>query len=108
MRKIFLTVVLLVMGITASRVSAAGPIEVQSIQITPAEITTGKLPEVTGTVKANAAPTPGAAIEINVIAAIVLPNNIVRSWTWKNISMRSGESKTFSLPKEYDTRLTIS
>lgn len=100
-----LLIVILLLGLVISANSFAGPVEIQSIQIAPVETTTGKYPKITCSIKANAVPASGKAMEINVIASIALPNNIVKSWTWKNISMRSGETRNFSMPKEYDIRL---
>jgi outer membrane protein W len=104
-KAIKLLIVILLLGLGIFDKSFAGPVEIQSIRISPAETTTGKYPEITANIKANAVPASGKAMEINVFASMVLPNKIVKSWTWKKISMRSGETRNISIPKDYDTKL---
>jgi outer membrane protein W len=104
-KTIKLLVVILLFGLGVVDTSIAGPVEIQAIQISPVETTTGKYPSITANIKAITSPASNKAIEINVIASMALPNNIVKSWTWKKISMRSGETRKFSIPKEYDVKL---
>src|SRR5574341_1011011 len=97
-----LLVLLLASG--ASYAAPAGPVEVQSIQISPAEVGAGTHPEITGSIKVHAVKTPGTALEVIVIAAVVRPDHVMKSWTWKNVRMRAGEIRTFVVPKEYEIK----
>jgi hypothetical protein len=93
--------------LVASGVSYAAPakqIEIQSIQILPAKVTVGTHPEITGSIKAHAVKPPAASMEINVIASVVRPDHVMKSWTWKNVRMRAGEIRTFTVPKQYDVK----
>lgn len=83
----------------------AASIEVQSIQIFPARTTVGKYPDISGSVKMIKADVPGGEKEINVIAVLYRPDNILKSWTWMNVRMRAGEIKQFDMPQEYDLKL---
>jgi hypothetical protein len=94
-------VLLLLLGTGASHDAFAGTVEVQSIQILPVETMAGKHLEITGTIKAKA---PGETMEVNVIASLTLPDHAVKSWTWKKISIKAGETKTFLIPKEYEAK----
>jgi len=83
----------------------AGPAEVQSIQIVPAETTVGRHPEITGSITATRAIARGESVEITVIAVVVRPDHVMRSWTWKNVRMRSGDIRSFVIPKEYAMKM---
>ncbi len=89
----------------ASHSAFAGPVEVQSIQVVPAESTVGRHPEITGSIRASKKLARGEAVQITVIAVVVRPDRIMRSWTWKNIRMRSGDIRSFVIPKEYEMKL---
>ena len=77
----------------------------QSLQIVPVETAAGKHPEIVGTIKASSAKAAGETTEVNVIASLVRPDHSVKSWTWKKISIKAGDSKSFSIPKEYDAKM---
>jgi len=98
-------VLLLWPGASHADIAIAGKVEIESIQILPAETTAGKHPEITGTIKAISAKVPGEPMEVNVVATLVRPDNSVKSWTWKKIMIRDGEARGFSLPKEYDVKM---
>ncbi len=98
-----LLLLLLVAG--ASHPAFAGPVKVQSIQIVPTETTVGRHPKITGSIKATKALARGKTLDITVIAAMVWPDHVVKSWTWKKVSMRSGEIRSFTIPKTYDVKL---
>jgi hypothetical protein len=104
-KTIIAAVVLLLFGLGAYHAAYAGTVVVQSIQISPAETLIGKYPEIIGAVKANGGKTPDEIMEITVIASLVRPDNVVKSWTWKKISIKAGEARGFSIPKEYDVNL---
>jgi Outer membrane protein beta-barrel domain len=94
---------LLVAG--ASHPAFAGPVEVQSIQIVPTETTVGRYPEITGSIVAHKVNAPGETLKIIIIASVVRPDHVVKSWTWKNVSMRDGDLRSFTIPKEYGMKL---
>ena len=94
---------LLVSGAVQSAV--AGPVEIQSIQIVPSETTVGIRPEITGRIKATNALVRGKTLDITVIAVMVRPDHVVKSWKWKNVLMRTGDIRSFTIPKEYETKL---
>jgi len=83
----------------------AGPIEVASIRVIPAETSIGKYPEITGSVKATKELVRGKTMKIVVIASVVRPDHVMKSWSWKNVSMRAGDIKSYTLPKEYGIKL---
>jgi hypothetical protein len=58
--------------------------------------------EITGTIKAKA---PGETREVNIVASLTWPDHSVKSFTWKKISIKAGETKAFLLPKEFETKL---
>jgi hypothetical protein len=84
----------------ASHVAFAGPDQVESIQITPAETTVGTHPEITGRIKADFVRNLSGILEINVVAVVVQPDHTERSWIWKNFSIEGGEYKEFTIPKD--------
>jgi len=95
-------VLILVSGVSSA--APVKPVEIQSIQIVPSEARTGTHPEISGSIKAHAVTTPDMALEINVIAAVVRPDHVMKSWTWKKVRMRAGETRIFVVPKEYDIK----
>ena len=97
------TVLLLLMS-GAAHLAFAGPVEIQSIQIVPTETTVGKYPKITGSIKANTDIKPGEALDLIVIAAVVQPDHVVKSWTWKKVRMRAGEIRSFTIPAKYDIK----
>ena len=91
-------ILFLVVGICG--VVYAGPAEVQSIQISPAETAIGQRPQIIGSIS-------GGSVrgEVTVIAVVVLPDHTVKSWTWKNIVLGPGEVKKITVPQEYEAKL---
>jgi opacity protein-like surface antigen len=98
-----LLLLLLVSG--AAHPAFAAPVEVHSIQIVPAETTVGIYPEIKGRVKAHKLKSPGETLKIVVVASVVRPDRVVKSWTWKKVSLRSGEIRSFIIPKRYEVKL---
>jgi hypothetical protein len=94
---------LLVAG--ASHSAFAGPIQIESIQVLPAETSVGRYPEITGRVKANKNLARGETMNIVVIASVVRPDHVMKSWTWRKVNMRAGDIKSFAIPKEYEIKL---
>lgn len=85
--------------------ACASPVEVQSIQIDPVQTTVEKYPAVSGSIKMKKTDVIGGEQEINVIAVLYRPDNMLKSWTWKNVRMRAGEIRQFGMPQEYDLKL---
>jgi Outer membrane protein beta-barrel domain len=103
--KIILQTGLLLLVSAAFHAALAGPVEVQSIQIAPAETKVGIYPEITGSINMNKVNVPGETLEIIVIAVVFRPDHVMKSWTWKNVNMKDGEVKQFTIPKEYRINL---
>lgn len=100
--KIFVqTVLLLLFMIGASPVAFSAPVEVQSIRILPTRVTVGKYPNITATIAAKKIEGRGTTVEVTVIASVVWPDHVMRSWTWKEIRMSSGEIRSFSIPQVF-------
>jgi hypothetical protein len=99
------TVLLLFLVSGAFQAALAGPVEVQSIQIAPAETKIGVYPDIIGSVKVNKISGPGDILEITVIAAVFRPDHVMKSWVWKNVTMKAGEVRKFAIPKEYAVTL---
>jgi opacity protein-like surface antigen len=91
---------LLLLGAVQS--AFARPVAVQSIKILPSETTIGRYPEITGSIQATRALARGETLNITVIAVVVQPDHVVKSWTWKKVIMRTGEIRSFTIPKKYD------
>jgi hypothetical protein len=81
------------------------PVEVVSITVDPEAPQAGTHPSISARIRATKAAEPQGHTAVTVIAVLVLPNNSVRSWTWKNISLGREETREFSLPKDYDISL---
>jgi hypothetical protein len=103
--RIILNLVLCMLVSGAAHSAFAGPVEIQSIQIIPSETTVGTYPDITGSVTATRSLRRGKTIVITVIAVVVQPDHIVKSWTWKNERMRTGDVRSFSVPKKYKIKL---
>jgi len=98
-------VLLLLLGSGASHAASVGTIEIQSLQVLPVETPAGKHLEITGTIKAVNAKVPGEITEIVIIASLSQPDHAVKSWTWKKILIKAGETRVFSIPEEYVLKL---
>jgi len=105
LKMIIQTVILLLLISGAPQVAFAGPVEIQSIQIVPTETTVGKYPEITGSIKAHTDSKSGETLGMIVIAAVIRPDHVVKSWTWKNVSMKAGDIRSFAIPEKYDMKL---
>jgi len=103
--KIIMPVVLLLLVPGASHAAFAGTVEIRSIQIVPVEILDGEFPEIAGTVTSDSAKAAGETMEIIVFATLTRPDHAVKLWTWKEIRITAGESRVFSIPKEYEMKL---
>lgn len=101
-RRIMIQAILLFLFASgAFHAAFAGPVEVQSIQITPSETTVGSHPDITGSIKVNKVNAPGETQEMIVIAVVFQPDHVMKSWVWKNVNMMAGEIKKFTIPREY-------
>jgi hypothetical protein len=100
--KIILQVVFLLFFLSgAFHAALAEPVEVQSIKIAPAETRVGIYPDITGSIKVNKVNASGGTLEITVIAVVYRPDHIMKSWTWKKITMKAGDVRLFTIPKDY-------
>jgi hypothetical protein len=99
-------VILCVSFLGAVSVNAAPPppVEVVSVTIDPATPEAGKHPSIGARIKGTKAVEPQGRTVVTVIAVLVLPNNSMKSWTWKNVSLGREEAREFALPKEYDIK----
>jgi hypothetical protein len=95
------TALLLLFVTGASQAVSATPVKVHSIRIVPTKVTVGKYPKITGRVKANKVGARGKTMEVIVIASVVWPDHVMKSWTWKKIKMRNGEIRSFSIPQVF-------
>jgi hypothetical protein len=102
---IILNLLLFLLVSGAAHSAFAGPVEIQSIQIVPSETTVGRHPEITGSIKATKALARGKTLVITVIAVVVRPDHVVKSWKWKDVLMRTGDIRSFTIPKEYEMKL---
>jgi hypothetical protein len=100
-RIIIQTTLLLLLASGAFHNAFAEPVEVQSIQITPSETTVGLYPDITSSIKVNKVSAPGETLEMIVIAVVFRPDHVMKSWVWKNVNMKAGEVKKFTIPREY-------
>jgi hypothetical protein len=80
-------------------------VEVVSITVDPATPEAGTHPSIGARIRGTKAAEPQGHTVVNVIAVLVLPNNSVKSWTWKNISIGRDAMREFALPKGYDISL---
>ena len=96
-----LQTVLLLLVSGAFHAAFAGPVEVQSIQVSPTETRIGVYPDITGTINMNKVNAPGGNLEMTIIAVIFRPDHVMKSWIWKNVTMKAGEVKKFTIPREY-------
>ncbi len=104
---LFLTSCLLILhllGPAAFAVSTA-PVAVEAIQVTPEATMPGTYPDITASVRMKPADRPTESLQINIVAALIRPDHVMKSWQWKKVSIAPGEVKSFTLPKEYDIRL---
>lgn len=97
------SLLLLFLAAGASPPAFAGPVMVQSIQIVPTETTIGRQPDITGRITATKALARGETLV--VIAVVNQPDHIVRSWSWKKVSLRAGEIRSFTIPKKVNMKL---
>jgi len=104
-KMIILNLLLFLLVSGAAHSAFAGPVEIQTIQIVPSETTVGRHPEITGSIKATKALARGKTLVITVIAVVVRPDHVVKSWKWKNVLMRTGDIRSFTIPKEYEMKL---
>ena len=102
---IILNILLFLLASGAAHSAFAGPVEIESIKIAPAETTVGIHPVITGSIKATNLLAQGKTLDITVIAVVVRPDHVVKSWTWKNVRMRAGDIRSFTIPKEYEVKL---
>ncbi len=100
-KKIFQIILFFLLASKACNTAFAGPVEVESIQIAPAETKVGTHPEITGIIKVHTIKPPSKILEITVIAVVFRPDHDMKSWTWKNLRMKAGEVRKFTIPKEY-------
>lgn len=99
------SLLLLLLAAGASHPAFAGPVTVQSIQIVPTETTVGRQPDIKGRIAATKTLARGETLKIVVIAVVNQPDHVVRSWSWKKVSMRAGEVRSFTVPKKINMTL---
>ena len=102
---IILTLLFFLQVSGAARSAFAGPIEIQSIQIVPSETTVGRHPDITGSIKATRELAQGKTLVITVIAVVVRPDHVMKSWTWKDVRMQAGDIRSIAIPKEFEMKL---
>lgn len=90
---------------SVSFAATTAPVAVEAIQVTPDVTTPGAYPDITASIRMKPADRPTKPLPINIVAVIIRPDHVMKSWQWKNVSLAPGEVKSFPLPKEYDTRL---
>jgi hypothetical protein len=98
--------VLLLHGALPIRVCAAPAVslKVDSIQIKPDTVISGQYPDITAFIRMTSTDRTRKSLQVNVVATVTQPNNVMRSWQWKKVKIGRGETKKYILPKEYDTR----
>ena len=101
---IILNVLISLLLAGTSHAAPVGPIEIQSVQIVPPETAVGRQPEITGSIKATKMLPRGETLVITVIAVVVWPDHVLKSWTWKDVRMQTGDIRSFSIPKSYEIR----
>lgn len=87
------------------RPAHAAAIEIRSLRIVPERTTVGSYPDIRGTVEMTKAHEAAGEQVITVIAVLYRPDHVLKSWTWKDVSMRAGEAREFSVPREYEINL---
>jgi hypothetical protein len=88
-----------------SHPAPASLVEVASFQVVPEAPLIGRHPDITASIRRTREQAPKEPLTATVIAVVTLPNDVVKSWTWKNVSLARGASKEFSVPKEYNVKL---
>jgi hypothetical protein len=102
----FLLFAMIVAAAMPSYAAPASPVEVASIEIAPESPSPGQYPAITariGRITATAPPKPEL---FTIIAAVTMPDNMTKSWMWKNVTLAGKETTDFPLPRIFDTRLT--
>lgn len=87
-------------------VHAASPavVDLEPITIDPDLLSYGQFPKIETKVS-KARKAAGEYVVVNIIAAVTQPDNRVKSWSWQKVRISRGESRTISIPKEYDTSI---
>jgi hypothetical protein len=85
--------------------AAAGPVSVETIQITPEAPLPGSYPDIVATVRMRSESRQKETLKLTVVAVITRPDHVTRSWQWKQVVIRPGEARSFALPREYDAGL---
>lgn len=89
----------------SARPACAASVDVASISIVPESPGAGQQPEVTARIVRKAPAAPKETEAFSVIAVVTMPDNRTKSWMWKNVTLRRGESREFTLPKLFDTKM---
>jgi hypothetical protein len=99
----FLLMPLLLLLFGARSCAAAGPAVVSEIQVAPDALSPGVRPDIIANVKRASSGRTAELLQINIIAVLTRPDHITKSWHWEKITLAPGESRLFSVPKEYET-----
>jgi len=81
----------------------AVPVEVGPIRVTPETPSAGQHPKISATITRPRSG-PSEPLVVTIIASVMRPDNILKSWTWKKVSLSAGDKKEISIPNEYDIR----
>lgn len=84
--------------------AAVSPVEVVSINIDPRYPVPGQQLSITARTRRTATQPGAGPLAVTVIAVVVRPDNIVKSWVWKNVSLGLGKDKEFSVPEQIQVK----
>jgi len=106
--RIILVLLLFALMAAAARpasAASASSVEIASITIAPESPAGGQQPGITARIVRKAAAAPQEPEAFAIIAAVTMPDNRTMSWMWKNVTLRTGGAREFTLPKMFDTKL---
>lgn len=101
-RPVLLLFALMMAAAPQAYAASPAPVEVASITVAPESPAPGQQPEITARIVRRTDAGPEA---FTIIAAVTMPDNRTKSWTWQNVAFRTGEPRDFLLPKMFDTML---
>ncbi len=109
MRSLVTHIAFLLLLVTNGEVAyaaTAAPVEVGPIQVFPGAPLTGQHLRITARIKRTTSASPLEPLVVNVIAVVVRPDHLMKSWVWNKVSLARYESKELSLPADaYDIKL---
>ncbi len=98
--------VLLCIASAAAAAAPKSPVAIKSIVVTPEVTTPGSRPDIKATILIVQDAMASGSLEVNIVAVVVRPDHVVKSWQWKKVRLVPGEEKSISIPKEYETKIT--